>query len=336
MTAVVRAERLTKDFPTGFWRPRPHRALDALSFDVPTGGVFGLLGPNGAGKTTTLKLIVDLLRPTSGRAEVLGRPAGDVEARRRLGFLPEHPAFYDHLTAEELLSYFGGLFGYTGEGRRQRVTRMLDLVGLGEARRRPLRQYSKGMVQRVGLAQALINDPELVILDEPMSGLDPLGRREVREIILTLRDEGRTVLFSSHILSDAELLCSRVGILSKGQLVAAGSVDDLTAGGGRGWEIVVGDLSPAVAERLGSRVLRVTRIADRRYTIDLAADLRPEPLIAELADAGATLVSVTPLRTTLEDVFVARVGERPGPGAPHSPSPAASTRQPPAGTPEAR
>ena len=307
MTAVVRTERLTKDFLTGFWRPRPYRALDALSFDIPAGGVFGLLGPNGAGKTTTLKLIVDLLRPTSGRAEVLGRPAGDVDARGRLGFLPEHPAFYDHLTAEELLAYFAGLFGYTGEDRRQRVSRMLDLVGLDDARRRPLRQYSKGMVQRVGLAQALINDPELVILDEPMSGLDPLGRREVREIILGLRDEGRTVLFSSHILSDAELLCSRVGILSKGRLVASGTVDDLTASGGRGWEVVASDLAPEVAERLRPRVRRVTRIADRRYTIDLAGDVRPEPLVAELAAAGATLVSVTPLRTTLEDVFVERV-----------------------------
>jgi ABC-2 type transport system ATP-binding protein len=307
MTAVVRAERLTKDFLTGFWRPRPHRALDALSFEIPTGGVFGLLGPNGAGKTTTLKLILDLLRPTSGRADVLGRPAGDVEARRRLGFLPEHPTFYDHLTAEELLAYFAGLFGFTGEDRRRRVTRMLDLVGLDEARRRPLRQYSKGMVQRVGLAQALINDPELVILDEPMSGLDPLGRREVREIILGLRDEGRTVLFSSHILSDAALLCSRVGILSRGRLVAAGSVDELTASGGRGWEVVVTDLPAAVAGPLGARVQRVTRIAEGRYTIDLAATARPEPLIAELAGAGATLVSVTPLRTTLEDVFLERV-----------------------------
>jgi len=324
MTAIVHADRLTKDFFTGFWRPRPYRALDALSFEIPPGGVFGLLGPNGAGKTTTLKLITDLLRPTSGRAEVLGRPAGDVDARRRLGFLPEHPTFYDHLTAEELLAYFGGLFGYTGEDRRRRVTRVLDLVGLDEARKRPIRQYSKGMVQRVGLAQALINDPELVILDEPMSGLDPLGRREVREIILALRDEGRTVLFSSHILSDAEMLCSRVGILSKGQLVASGSVNDLTASGGRGWEIVVGDLPAAAAERIGRRARRLTRIADGRYTVDLAPDVRPEPVIAELAAAGATLVSVTPLRTTLEDVFVARVGARPA--APKAPEPVGSAR----------
>jgi ABC-2 type transport system ATP-binding protein len=308
MATVVRAERLTKDFLTGFWRPRPHRALDALSFEIPSGGVFGLLGPNGAGKSTTLKLIVDLLRPTSGRAEVLGRPAGDVEARRKLGFLPEHPTFYDHLTAEELLEYFAGLCGYSGQDRHTRVARMLDRVGIDDARRRPLRQYSKGMVQRVGLAQALVNDPELVILDEPMSGLDPLGRREVREIILALRDEGRTVLFSSHILSDAEMLCSRVGILAKGRLVASGSVNELTAGGGQGWELVFNGLSPDAAARLGARATRVTRIAEGRYTVELGPSSRPEPLIAELAAAGAALVSVSPLRTTLEDVFVSAIG----------------------------
>jgi ABC-2 type transport system ATP-binding protein len=185
---------------------------------------------------------------------------------------------------------------------------MLDLVGLDEARRRPLRQYSKGMVQRVGLAQALINDPELVILDEPMSGLDPLGRREVREIILGLRDEGRTVLFSSHILSDAEMLCSRVGILAKGTLVASGSVNELTAGGGQGWEIVVNGLSAEAASRLGARAKRVVQIADGRYTIDVGAEVRPEPVIAELSAMGASLVSVAPLRTTLEDVFVSATG----------------------------
>jgi ABC-2 type transport system ATP-binding protein len=304
MTAVVRAERLTKDFFTGFWRPRPHRALDALSFEIPRGGVFGLLGPNGAGKSTTLKLILDLLRPTSGHAEVLGKPVGDVDARKRLGFLPEHPTFYDHLTAEELLEYFAGLCGYSGEDRRRRVAKMIDLVGLSDASRRPMRQYSKGMVQRTGLAQALINDPELVILDEPMSGLDPLGRREVREIILALRDEGRTVLFSSHILSDAEQLCSRVGILAKGRLVASGSVNELTAGGGKGWEIVVGDLPPEAADRFKTRTRRMTRIAEGRYSIDLDATVRPEPVVADLASAGASLVSVTPLQMTLEDVFV--------------------------------
>ncbi|HUL73518.1 MAG TPA: ABC transporter ATP-binding protein [Vicinamibacterales bacterium] len=311
MSTVVRTDRLTKDFSTGFWRPRPHRALDALTFDIPAGGVFGLLGPNGAGKSTTLKLLVGLLWPTSGTAELLGRPVGDPVAHQRLGFLPEHPTFYDQLSAEELLVYFAGLFGYSGPERHARATRVLDLVGLGADRRRPMRQYSKGMVQRVGLAQALVNDPEFVMLDEPMSGLDPIGRREVRELILRLRDEGRTVLFSSHILSDAELLCSRVGILNKGRLVASGTVAELAASageGGQGWEVVVTSLPAAAADRLAPRVRRVTSIAEGRYSIELGSDVRPEPLVAELTAAGAALVSVTTLRTTLEDAFLKAIG----------------------------
>jgi ABC-2 type transport system ATP-binding protein len=309
MAAVVQTEGLTKDFPVGFWRPRPKRALEGLSLEIPAGGVYGLLGPNGAGKSTTLKLLLSLLRPTSGRAEVLGYPPGDIRARDRLGFLPENPTFYDHLSAEEILSYFAGLFGYRGDDRRRRVTESLVLVGLEADRRRPLRQYSKGMVQRVGLAQSLINDPDLVILDEPMSGLDPIGRHEVRDIILKLRGSGRTVLFSSHILSDAEQLCSRVGILAKGRLVAAGTIDELTTRAGQGWEIVVAGIGHALADRLQARVGRLTMIADGRYSIELGPESRPEPFIAELSAAGGTLVSVTPLRTTLEDVFLDRIGQ---------------------------
>jgi len=320
MPTVVRTDQLSKDFSTGFWRPRPHRALDALSFEIPSGGVFGLLGPNGAGKSTTLKLLIGLLKPTSGRAEVLGRPPGDVSAHSRLGFLPENPTFYDHLTAEELIAYFAGLFGYQGEARRARVARVLDLVGLGADRRRLLREYSKGMVQRVGLAQALVNDPEFIMLDEPMSGLDPIGRREVRELIFRLRDEGRTVLFSSHILSDAEQLCSRVGILAKGRLVAAGTVAELAAGAGdgrRGWEIVVAALPEAMVARLGPRIKRATAIADGRYSLEIGSDVRPEQIVGDLAGAGATLVSVTPLGTTLEDAFLKALGtaEGTGPGS---------------------
>jgi ABC-2 type transport system ATP-binding protein len=308
MSAVVVTERLTKDFSTGFWRPRAHRALDGLSLEIAAGGVFGLLGPNGAGKSTTLKLLVDLLRPTAGRAELLGRPPGDIQARQRLGFLPEHPTFYDHLTAEELLSYFAGLFGLHGEARRRRVATVLDRVGLGADRRRPLRQYSKGMVQRVGIAQALVNEPDVIILDEPMSGLDPVGRRDVRELILALRDDGRTVLFSSHILSDAEMLCSAVGILARGRLVASGTLTELTGRERGGTDLVVTDLRTDFADRLGRRLRRVTRIADGRYHLELPPDVRPEPLIAELAAAGAVLVSVAPARTTLEDVFVEALG----------------------------
>ncbi|HYN08123.1 MAG TPA: ABC transporter ATP-binding protein [Vicinamibacterales bacterium] len=304
MASIVRTEHLTKDFPAGFWRSRPHRALDDVSMEVGAGGVFGLLGPNGAGKSTTLKLLVGLLRPTTGFARVFDRSPNDPKSRERLGFLPENPAFYDELSAEELLAYFAGLCGYGAFERHERARRALDLVGLSEDRHRRLRQYSKGMVQRVGIAQALINDPELVILDEPMSGLDPVGRHDVRQIILQLRDEGRTVVFSSHILPDAELLCTRVGILAKGRVVASGSLSDLTAGAARGWEIVVDGLTDDAAARLGGRVRRTTRISDRRFSLELPAETRPEALVADLAGSGASLVSVTPLRATLEEFFL--------------------------------
>src|SRR6185503_5548558 len=230
---------LTKEYAVGFWRKRPYLALDRLTLAVEPGEVFGFLGPNGAGKTTTLKLLMRLVFPTAGRAEILGKPVGDRSVKRRIGYLPENPYFYDQLTAEELLRYFAGLFGYSGADRRRRVERLLDEVGIGAERRLQLRKFSKGMLQRVGIAQALVNDPELVIFDEPMSGLDPLGRREVRALILRLRDRGCTVFFSSHVLSDAEALCSRVAILAKGRLMAHGALTDMLAFEASGWELVV-------------------------------------------------------------------------------------------------
>ncbi|HQX81583.1 MAG TPA: ABC transporter ATP-binding protein [Vicinamibacterales bacterium] len=307
MSVVLRLDRLTKDFSAGLFGRRKQRALDEVSFELSRGEVFGLLGPNGAGKTTTLKLITGLLRPTSGHVTVFGGAPGDRAARAALGFLPEHPVFYDHLTAEELLAYFAGLCGISGADRTRRVSQVLDDVGLGDARRRPMRQYSKGMLQRVGLAQALINEPALVILDEPMSGLDPIGRREVRELILKLRDGSRTVLFSSHILSDAETLCSRVAILARGRLMASGAVGDLTAGKAGGWEVIAANLSPAAVAALQARTTRATRIAHGRYTFELAEGERPEPFIAALTELGGALVSASPTRATLEDVFVEQV-----------------------------
>ncbi|MEO6224043.1 MAG: ABC transporter ATP-binding protein [Vicinamibacterales bacterium] len=307
MSVVLRLERLTKDFPTGLFGRRQHRALDDVSFELSRGEVFGLLGPNGAGKTTTLKLITGLIRPTMGQVLVFDRAPGDRTARVSMGFLPEHPVFYDHLTAEELLTYFAGLCGVSGSERKRRAAAVLDEVGLAEARRQPMRQYSKGMLQRVGLAQALINEPALVILDEPMSGLDPIGRREVRELILRLRDASRTVLFSSHILSDAEMLCSRVAILARGRVVGSGAIGDLTAGRAGGWEVIASDLSPAAVTSLQAQTARATRIAHGRYSFELGAGERPEPFVASIAAAGGALVSASPTRATLEDVFVERV-----------------------------
>src|SRR4026208_2180894 len=204
MSAAISIENLTKDYQVGFWRKRPYRALDRLSLDVQPGEIFGFPGPNGAGQTTPLKLLMQLIFPTSGRAEILGRPVGDVAARQRIGYLPENPAFYGYRPAEELLNYFGQLFGLDAVERRKRVTTLLDRVGIGAERKLQLRKFSKGMIQRIGIAQALLNDPEVIFLDEPMSGLDPLGRRDVRSLILELRDQGRTIFFSSPILAAAE------------------------------------------------------------------------------------------------------------------------------------
>jgi ABC-2 type transport system ATP-binding protein len=309
MPSAIRIDDLTKDYAVGFWRKRPYRALDRLSLEIGTGEVFGFLGPNGAGKSTTLKLLMQLIFPTSGRAEILGRPAGDVGVRRRIGFLPENPYFYDYLTAEELLGYFARLFGYGPAERSRRVGQLLDRTGIGGERRLQLRKFSKGMLQRVGIAQALLNDPEIVFLDEPMSGLDPLGRRDVRRLILELRDQGRTVFFSSHILSDAESLCSRVGIIAGGRLAAAGRLTELLAFQAHGWELVVDALRPDVLDRIRPHLRTATEVVPGRYVLELALEPPPGRLIGELLATGASLVSLNPLRETLEDVFVRRVAE---------------------------
>ena len=306
---AIRTRDLTKDFPVGFWRPRPYRALDRLTLDVAQGEVFGFLGPNGAGKTTTLKLLMQLVFPSSGEAEILGRPLGDLAVRRRTGYLPENPYFYDHLTAEELLDYYGRLFGMAAADRRKRAASALDRLGVGAERRLQLRKFSKGMLQRVGLAQAVFNEPDVLFLDEPMSGLDPLGRRDVRALMLELRDQGRTIFFSSHILSDAEALCSQVAIVAKGRLAAAGRLADMREFAVHGWELVMAGVPAAALERVRQRARRVLTIAGDRYAIELASDGRPEEMLRELTATGATLVSLNPLRETLEDVFVKRVEE---------------------------
>jgi ABC-2 type transport system ATP-binding protein len=311
---ALRTDALTKHYTVGFWRPRPYVALDALTLQVQQGEVFGFLGPNGAGKTTTLKLLMQLIFPTSGHAEILGRPIGDVTVRRRIGYLPENPYFYDYLTAEELLDYFATLFGLAAGERRARVATLLDEVGIRGERRLQLRKFSKGMLQRVGIAQALINQPDVVFFDEPMSGLDPLGRRDIRNLILRLRDRGCTVFFSSHVLADAEALCNRVAILAGGRLVA---VDDLSGLGefrARGWELVVSGLRDALLERLLAEgaVTQATRVGDQRFALELPLAVPPERLLPELVAGGARVVSLLPLRDTLEELFVRQVGAAPG------------------------
>src|SRR6266478_858045 len=226
-TATIEIENLTKDYPFGFLHLKKKTSLEGLTMQVEGQEVFGFLGPNGAGKSTTIKLLVRLIFPTAGTARIMGKPISDISMHHDIGYLPEQPYFYDYLTAAELLDYFARFHNLTANDRRERVQRMLKKVGLETAGKIQLRKYSKGMLQRVGLAQAILHDPKVVILDEPMSGLDPVGRREVRDIILELKRDGKTVMFSTHILSDAEMLCDRVGVIVGGKLRGVGAPDEI-------------------------------------------------------------------------------------------------------------
>src|SRR5690242_20152738 len=236
--AAIEIENLTKDYPFGFLHLKKKRSLEGLTMQVETGEVFGFLGPNGAGKSTTIKLLVGLIFPEAGSARILGKPITDIEMHRNIGYLPEQPYFYDYLTATEVLDYFARFHDLTAADRRERVAQMLRKVGLETARKIQLRKYSKGMLQRVGMAQAILHDPQVVILDEPMSGLDPVGRREVRDIILELKRNGKTVMFSTHILSDAEMLCDRVGVIVDGKLRGIGAPEQLVDVKTQGMEIL--------------------------------------------------------------------------------------------------
>lgn len=306
MWAVETAE-LTKDYRTGVWRNTSKRALDRLTLSVGCGEILGLLGPNGAGKTTTLKLLLRLIFPTSGRAAILGRPVSEVRVHARIGYLPENPSFYDHLTATEFMHYAGWLAGLDLATRRRRAGELLDRLGLAGSAGLPVRKFSKGMVQRLGIAQALIHDPELVIFDEPMSGLDPLGRREVRDLILDLRRQGKTVLFSTHILSDAETLCDRVAILDRGRLQGLGSLREILGVASAATELVLEDPTAVVLEALGRFATAIVRTGDQ-----VRLEIRPEVEVANVLQAAlnakAKVVALNPVKVSLEDYFVARVG----------------------------
>ncbi len=304
--AMIEILRLVKVYRTGFWR-REVRALDGLTLSVQRGEIFGFLGPNGAGKTTTIKILLGFVRPTAGSIRVLGEAPANASVRHRIGFLPEQAYFYDYLTGLELLDYAGRLHGLPSAYRRQRALRLLEEVGIAEAARLPLRKYSKGMLQRVGLAQALINDPELVVLDEPMSGLDPVGRKQVRDLILRLREEGRTVFFSSHILSDVESLSDRVAIVSRGRVVGLGTVEDLLAGREQRVEICAAGLGQQAASALAQLASsHVVRGDQHLFTVESRE--RAERALQALAAGKGRLVSFTPSRGTLEELFMERIG----------------------------
>lgn len=301
---AISVQHLTKTYqPTWPWQT-PCTILSDVSFSVGCGEIFGFLGHNGAGKTTTMKILIGLMRATSGTIELLGMPSTDVQVHKRIGYLPESPYFYDYLTAEEFLTFYGSLAGMNKANLSGRVTELLGRVGLCEARTRPLRKFSKGMLQRIGLAQALFHDPELVILDEPMSGLDPVGRKEVRDIILSLRDQGKTVFFSTHIISDVEMICDRVGIIAKGKIQAVGKIEEIV--GGRdtasvevvceGFEGNENTVIKASAQRFIQR--------DGRCWMVIPGYAQLEPVLNAIQKSGGRLISVVPHKGSLEDIFL--------------------------------
>jgi len=304
MPTVIEIDRLTKEYEAGFLRKRKTRALDTLSLKVEKGQIFGFLGANGAGKTTTLKLLMRLIYPTSGTARILGRDIGDISMHARIGYLPENPYFYDYLTAREFLSYCGQLFGQKHSTRASRTEALLTLVSLEKKSwDLQLRKFSKGMLQRVGLAQALINDPEIVFLDEPMSGLDPVGRREVRDLIASLRAEGKTVFMCSHILSDIEVLCDSVAILKSGRLAHAGSLDELRSRETRLVEIIATDApADALKQQLEVRATVTTTASGVR--IEVSDEQEVDAVIAALRRVNGKLISIQPVRQSLEDLFL--------------------------------
>jgi len=302
---IVEINNLTKDYEVGFWRKRKVRALDGLTLSVEPNQIFGFLGANGAGKTTTLKLLMRLIFPSSGSARILGHDIGDVMMHQRIGYVPENPYFYDYLTARELLEYCGQIFGLSASERKKRAADLLSRVRLDEKRwDTQLRKFSKGMLQRTGLAQSLINDPEIVFLDEPMSGLDPVGRREVRDLIASLRGEGKTVFMCSHILSDIEVLCDQVAILKKGKLSQVGYLDELrqkTEDPNRLEVLATGTDAAMLQTHLSDVEITAT---PRGLRIEIGSESEIEGVLAALRKVGGKLVSVQPIKQSLEELFV--------------------------------
>src|SRR6476659_7416747 len=290
---VIEITNLTKDYEVGFFRKRKVRALDGLSLSIDHGQIFGFLGANGAGKTTTLKLLMRLIFPTTGSARILGHDIQDVSMHQRIGYLPENPYFYDYLTAREFLDYCGEIFGLRAAERKKRTADLLARVRLDEKRwDSQLRKFSKGMLQRVGLAQSLVNDPEIVFLDEPMSGLDPVGRREVRDLIASLRDDGKTVFMSSHILSDIEVLCDRVAILKRGSLAHVGDLQELEQSGKRDHvEVLVSCADAAPLESRLQSLASEFNVTASGVRIVVPTEAAVDQVLAAMREVGGKLIS---------------------------------------------
>jgi len=305
--AAIEILGLEKTYSVGFWRKRPKRALHPLHLAIEDGEIFGFLGPNGAGKTTTLKMLMGLVFPSGGTARILGMDVDDPRMKAQIGCWPKQPYFYDYLTARELLTYYGQLSGVDSRQLPRKVDSTLERVGLRDATDVQLRKFSKGMLQRAGIAQAILHDPKVVFLDEPMSGLDPMGRREVRSLIEQLKAEGKTVFFSTHILSDAEALCDRVAVINLGQLRGVGAVAELTSGVRGKVELVwQGTSVPAAIKSLGAE----THVAGDT-TRAIISEQKQDAAIEAVRCENLRLISVTPVRVSLEDYFMAQLKPSP-------------------------
>jgi len=277
-----------------------------VSFEVERGHIFGFVGPNGAGKTTTIRTLMGLIRPTGGSATILGHPIPSRAARFKVGFLPESPYFYDYLTIGELLDLAGRLFGLDGAARKKRADQLIERVGLDRARTQSLKKFSKGMLQRAGLAQALMNDPAVVVLDEPTSGLDPIGRKEVRDLILELREQGKTVFFSSHILTDIEAIADQVAIVARGSLQSIGTPAELVKRTVLGFDLKIRIAADATIDELTAGASRVRRVADE-LSVTLGADADIDAWLERARAAGAKVLAVEPRHETLEDLFMRQI-----------------------------
>ena len=304
-TEVICVENVTKDVRPGFGL-RKKRILHDISLSVNEGEIFGFVGPNGAGKTTTMKILMGLIRATGGRASILGHEVGETAFHEQIGFLPEHPSFYDYLTGREILNFYARLSGMDAAERKARVDLLLDWVGLGHAAEQRLRTYSKGMLQRVGIAQALVHDPSVVFLDEPMSGLDPLGRKEIRDLILRLREEGKTVFMNTHILSDMEMVCDRVAIIINGRVRYQGRIEDYLGEGEKQVDVVLSNVSTGLAEVLQKQYN--TELRGMRGMIEFRiSEKESRGLLETVLRLDADVVSMTPYRESLESVFMTAV-----------------------------
>ena len=304
--SIIEIKNITKTYRTGFWGKKK-LALKDLSLEIEKGETFGYLGPNGAGKTTTLKILLGIVRPDSGCASILGQPIKDVSIKSQIGFLPEQPYFYDYLTGKELLEFYAGFFGLSRSKRKKRIADLLEAVSLSGAEGMALKKYSKGMLQRIGIAQALINDPEIIFLDEPLSGLDPLGRKEIRDIVLKLKDEGKTIFFCSHVLPDVEMICDRVAILNKGRLITVRHLDELLLEDIERVDIEFKGISEEGIEKIRGEAIRWLE-QENRAQITLDGEEKMMAAIRLIDRYGGKVLSVVPHRRSLEEIFVRKLG----------------------------